>query len=83
MDKWISVEDGLPRPHEKVLTYNENMYAHSPVNTGYWANRMDVHKDGSYWDINGTSGGPNWKDRKPTHWMPLPQPPLTVNSKPT
>jgi hypothetical protein len=58
-EKWISVEERLPEVRERVLIYSY----HDGVNTGYRADdigRFYVDKSYPY---------------RPTHWMPLPEPP--------
>ncbi|HVT84316.1 MAG TPA: DUF551 domain-containing protein [Chitinophagaceae bacterium] len=76
MEKWINVEQLLPDYDVPVLIY--------------WKLEKDK-KEGGYWDmieiahlasitIGKSYKQTEWKDadynlKKPTHWMPLPQPP--------
>lgn len=57
---WVSVADRLPSAHELVLVYNPGYL----ITTGF------LYEDGR-WRIRSV-GYPD----TPTHWMPLPQPPM-------
>lgn len=57
--RWISVEERLPEVRQRVLLYSY----HDGVNTGYRADEIGrFYVDKSY-------------PYRPTHWMPLPEPP--------
>ena len=57
--EWISVEDRLPEVRQRVLLYSY----HDGINTGYRADEIGrFYVDKSY-------------PYRPTHWMPLPEPP--------
>ena len=57
--EWISVEERLPEVRQRVLLYSY----HDGVNTGYRADEIGrFYVDKSY-------------PYRPTHWMPLPEPP--------
>ena len=57
--EWISVEERLPEVRQRVLLYSH----HDGVNTGYRADEIGrFYVDKSY-------------PYRPTHWMPLPEPP--------
>ncbi len=69
-NKWIKVEDRLPEIWEEVLLYKkENL---NSIVLGY------IHTDLTNWTVNGVTGGSveMRKKRRPTHWMPLPEPPI-------
>ena len=65
LPRWISVKERLPRMWEPVqLLFDENQAV------GFW--------DDGVWDVYSGNGfytevAPN--EGKPTHWMPLPEPP--------
>ncbi len=75
--EWISVKDKLPEDDEDVLIFN----CRDGVSMGYFdpSNvRGYYEKDGSYcitdsgWEVSY-----EWaRLMDPTHWMPLPPPPL-------
>lgn len=57
--EWISVDERLPEVRQRVLLYSH----HDGVNTGYRADEIGrFYVDKSY-------------PYRPTHWMPLPEPP--------
>lgn len=65
-DGWISVEERLPHPWEKVIVYLP------PNPTGLYADGIVIvaesDESGQWWDIDSTV--------RVTHWMPLPDPPV-------
>ena len=69
MNKWISVDERLPKKDELVLTITNG----KPTNN---ITLIDAYELGEY-----TDGGwiiaewPKWRDAKVTHWIPLPEPP--------
>jgi hypothetical protein len=72
MSHWLSVSIVLPDERQRVLTWDFQR----GVSVGYWLDR-DALQKGRYWNINGISGGFGGRRVKPpTHWMPLPAPPL-------
>ena len=60
--KWISVEERLPDEIARVLVYIDGYYTVSELHN-LWG--------GMVWDYMGIDG-------RPTHWMPLPEPPKVV-----
>lgn len=69
--KWISVEDGLPEPNQKVICYNEGIFLtflkYWPA--GFKGNDVDVF-------IGIDDKGP-YEKSEITHWQKLPSPPTT------
>lgn len=61
--QWVPVDDRLPKIREIVLLY---------FPTGSFR-RGSLWEDGLYYAPN-SFGGDTWKI-KPSHWMPLPEPP--------
>lgn len=59
---WISVEDRLPEPNQKVLISNGDNIGHARL-----------HSSSLYWLIVASNDGVPLSDV--THWMPLPAPP--------
>lgn len=67
VQEWISVEDRLPKPTEKVLTYRRSLcdeYAKTTIEYMFLYNG----------EVGWTGDVDTWKTVV-THWMPLPQPP--------
>jgi hypothetical protein len=62
--EWISVEDRLPEDGVDVLVYVENNFI-------FTASHQYVTGGGDYWH----EFPPSDIVFKPTHWMPLPEPP--------
>lgn len=58
--KWISVEDGLPKSYEKVLTFNS-----------FGTIDFDIYRAIGGWQLCECV----------THWMPLPKPPNTKETR--
>lgn len=69
MSEWISVEDRLPDKHTEVLTYSEeyDCIIGCLLDSGKW---------GAIW-VDYESGEPWLTDAIVTHWMPLPELPVT------
>lgn len=65
--RWISVADDLPDPCTPVLFSRENKYNAKCVEIGFYVG------DGRW-----SKGG--WYSKKPTHWMPLPDPPEVIGA---
>jgi|SRR6185312_8979302 len=63
--KWISVEDGMPKVHERVLCIGQS----GTYCIDYWSNES--------WAMGLFQSEGNFK-LSHTHWMPLPQPSLTT-----
>lgn len=70
--EWISVKDKLPKYHERVLVCQVRWSVYGidtrEINMGQ---RVSTSSNGERWCLEKSS------DRlyKPTHWMPLPEPP--------
>jgi hypothetical protein len=58
--KWISVKDRLPNPCTQVIAFSTNGYG---VESLYFDGDREF-----YYEATDTQ-------RKPSHWMPLPEPP--------
>lgn len=69
--QWISVEERLPEPGERVLATNGNI-----VGEAYITNALPLEKiSAARWKRH---YGASWMaafDADVTHWMPLPEPP--------
>ena len=71
---WISVKDRLPETRHAVLVY-------TPHYKNIWAASM--HEDGNWCILSPHSGvylDPDWHGPI-THWMPLPEPPKSLNRR--
>jgi len=66
-DKWISVEDEMPKPMEYILVCFKDS---SNIDMGYI---YDYRNGELSWSSNNYNA-PGWEDI--THWQPLPEPPL-------
>ena len=66
-NKWISVEERLPKKQTDVLMLFENNMA-----VGYWFDGDEVV---TFWRVYTDDGWCTDCDCEPTHWMPLPEPP--------
>ena len=67
-DNWISVKDRLPENENPVLVFGgKSIYTAVYGNRGGYSNQ--------WWKLNSKTHYCN-----PTHWMPLPSPPITQNS---
>jgi hypothetical protein len=73
MNAWIPIAAELPIEGSAVITWDLDR----GVCLGYWLKRARL-KNGRYWAINGPSGriGTGNEGKPPSHWMPLPEPPL-------
>lgn len=63
--EWISVKDRLPEVYAKVLCYFPNKRYGSQIAVSYF--ESNAIESGMCADA--------FKHGKPTHWMPLPEPP--------
>lgn len=68
MSEWISVKDKLPEEGQKVLCYEPDVFPDERYRSDY---DVAVYENGR-WETSNYLGA-----YKPTHWMPLPPPPLT------
>ena len=77
--EWIDVKDRLPnfQSTENVITYGENLYF------GFNVDVKHIGLDKIFRDLRFTGTENIWEETEDTvtHWMPLPNPPLTDNSK--
>jgi len=64
--EWISVKDNPPPINKEVLTYNTHAKYENKVNAAYYDGE-DFWYDRNSFLVKGVS-----------HWMPLPNPPKTV-----
>ena len=64
--RWIPVSEQLPQRGEMVIV----------AFRGHWGGKRQVSAE-VFWidDRGGWTGCDSMKDGKPTHWMPLPEPP--------
>lgn len=80
MSEWISVKDKLPESYVFVLVFEKRIHEPSPISIARWEGiswnglgAIDGEHNSFYsdlfWDMN-------WKHI--THWMPLPEPPITL-----
>ena len=67
-DGWISVDERLPKPWDDVLIF--------PRPTDYCCEGHVDHKGQWYYGEYGQNGGHENHRIKPTHWRPLPHPPV-------
>jgi hypothetical protein len=67
MPRWIAVEEQLPQRGQMVIV----------AFRGHWGGKRQVSAE-VFWidDRGGWTGCDSMKDGKPTHWMPLPEPPV-------
>lgn len=69
--RWISVKDRLPEKQADVLLFFGGKYGN--MATGFW--HGEEKEDCVWWCAYTDDGFYTDCDYKPTHWMPLPQPP--------
>gem|GEM_PF-3532036 len=69
MSEWIDIKDRLPVGPERVLVFPDPF---GEVSEGYCV------ADGTWWSSFDDSGS-----LSPTHWQPLPSPPLCAPSAPS
>lgn len=75
MIEWISVEDELPATSQSVLVVDSDGYMSTAgcyVTLGWVAESFEEE---AYDNNCNYMGGPERILCKPTHWMPLPEPP--------
>ena len=78
MSDWISVEDRLPERKKKVLLYANTIYPEITVGRlDDWKKFDNIKKN--VWIVSG--GGYYEMEKSITHWMPLPEPPKSEESK--
>lgn len=66
--EWISVKDRLPDKQADVLM----LFGHNMA-VGFW---YDGDEDVTFWCAYADNGYYTDCDAEPTHWMPLPEPPM-------
>lgn len=74
--KWQPI-DTAPKDGEKILLYVPNIKfpQYSKISIGKWDNDKYVKKPRPYWDY-GELRVTDMRNKQPTHWMPLPEPPV-------
>lgn len=65
--EWISIEDSFPPEDENVLLANVD---------DQWVVCGQMNRNGNFY--NQFKNGERGEKIRPTHWMPLPQPPQSV-----
>ena len=79
--KWISVDDGMPKNGERVLTFNGLTFHcgfHVPRNSmraDDWSYGLWDEETQAFYALEGWYESRNSPIRGVTHWMPLPAPP--------
>ena len=72
MDGWRPIETA-PKDGTRIMLYRPTGWKHAKIVFGYWNTNGRVH----YFqhDMEFLEGKNVARREKPTHWMPLPQPP--------
>jgi len=75
--KWEPIETA-PKDGTRILTYRPEGHDWSKVGIGDWDDDKYAKKPRPYWsDQNERILGVLWcRKNQPTHWMPLPNPPV-------
>lgn len=71
MNNWVSVNDKMPTESDgNVLVCMPDIFPYNQHNGRVMMARHSQFTDTWYYEFGGT------KEVRPTHWMPLPEPPL-------
>lgn len=71
IDRWISIEDSLPKPYSTVILYTK----YKEIAYGFF--RGEYYEDKPLFSMTMSNNAENswYEEVRITHWQPLPEPP--------